>query len=229
MTLIFLKEIDLLKEMILRLAVDVEDRMVRAVQAVQQRDEVGAREIIEHDTEIDAREVRIEEECLKVLALHQPVATDLRFVVFVLKVDNDLERIADIAVNIAKRVPHLARSAAVDIESRIEQIADAASSMLRQTIDAVVNLDAEAGGAICAQDRAVDAIHRDVHQIVLERLTKSGGGQDAAALLALLAVSKELERAADHVTNIAEDLIYLVEGKVVRHRIDKVTGAVEPQ
>ena len=227
MTLIFLKEIELLKEMILRLAVDVEDRMVRAVQAVQQRDVEAARDIIELDVEIDSREVRIEEECLKVLALHQPVASDLRFVIFVLKVDNDLERIADIAVNIAKRVPKLSGTATVDIETRIEQIADAASSMLRQTIDAVVSLDAEAAAAVCAQDQSVDAIHREINQTVLDRLAQRGGGEEATALLPLLGVSKELERAADHVTNIAEDLIYLVEGKVVRHRIDKTTGAVE--
>lgn len=226
MTLIFLKEIELLKEMILRLAIDVEDRLNKALQAAQDRDEEAARDIRKRDAEIDTREVRIEEECLKVLALHQPVASDLRFVIFVLKVDNELERIADLAVNIAKRVSVLAHTPTVeDLEGRIEGIAETVCGMLRGAIEAVVGLDADAASGICDRDEAVDALHREVQSIVFDRLSSGKPAESARTLMTLLGISKELERVGDHATNIAEDLIYLVTGKVVRHQTESLGDA----
>lgn len=211
-----------MKEMILRLAVDVEDRLIKALQALWSRDQTGALDIVARDREIDEREVRIEEECLKVLALHQPVASDLRFVIFVLKVDNELERIGDLAVNIAKRLSNLVQEPKVpDIEARIEKIAETACDMLRKTIESVIRLDNEAASAVCARDKSVDAMHRAVQSIVFDQLAGGKNTHTHRALLVLLAVSKELERVADHTTNISEDLIYLKTGKVVRHKVEE--------
>ncbi len=218
MSVLFLKETELLKEMLIRLALEVEDRLQKALRAVRDRDGEAARDVVERDNDIDEREVRIEEECLKVLALHQPVASDLRFVVFVLKVNNDLERIGDLSVNIAKRVPTFEGLPTLDIEARIEQASEIACDMLHQILQAVLQLDATVAGEVCARDKQVDALHRETLQAVVERIGAADGLATPLALLNFQAISKDIERVADHATNIAEDLLYLAKGRVVRHR-----------
>lgn len=221
MSVIFMRELDHLKEVILRLAVSVEDRLHKAIRAVESRDGDLARQIVERDNEVDAQEVRIEEECLKILALHQPVASDLRFVVFVLKIDNDLERIGDMAVNIAKRVPVLLNETATGLEGRLAETADLAFGMLRNILEAFVNLDTAAAAEVCAQDDSVDALHRATSEAVLQAIQSGKPGCSPKALMTVLGISKELERVADHVTSIAEDLMYLVDGSIVRHRVQE--------
>ncbi len=218
MNVLFFREAELLKEMLIRLAVAVEGRLEQALRAIRERDTEAAQEVVKSDVEIDEREVRIEEECLKILALHQPVASDLRFVVFVLKVNNDLERIGDLSVNMAKRVGAFQGVPTLDIEERIEQASEIACDMLHQILQAVMTLDVGVAASVCARDKQVDALHRETLKAVVERITEPDGKVPPLALLHFQAVSKDIERVADHATNIAEDLLYLVEGRVVRHQ-----------
>ncbi len=174
---------------------------------------------IDGDREIDLSEVEIEEECLKALALHQPVATDLRFIAACLKINNDLERIADLAVNIAERALSLfSRQEAVPVPARFHDFMDSAARMLRESIDAFVRGDARLARAVCAKDEGIDQTNREIIAELLRRMHEDPGCIDPA--LELVSVSKNIERIADHATNIAEDVVYLVEGDIVRHRLE---------
>ena len=167
------------------------------------------------DDVIDRQEVEIEEECLKILALHQPVASDLRWVIAVLKINNDLERIADIAVNIAERVPRLVPAPPSGMERHLQQMGDHAIGMLRQTFDALAQRSPDLAREVVARDEALDQMHRQTFATVEQGVV--AGPVEVAALLLFLSVSRDLERVGDHVTNIAEDLIYLFEGAIIRH------------
>ncbi len=207
-----------LKRKIFTLVAMVEDNLTAAVKSVQNRDEQTARKVIELDTEIDNTEVSVEEECLKLLALHQPVAIDLRFIIAVLKLNNDLERIGDLAVNIAERSVYIAKMPAVPTPFDFDDMAAKASKMLKNSIDALINSDPELAIKVCEADDEVDAINRDVYTQVKAAIKKHPEHLDA--LINLLSVSRHLERIADHATNIAEDVIYLVKGDIVRHAPD---------
>ena len=164
-------------------------------------------------------EVDVEEECLKILALHQPVAVDLRFVITALKINNDLERIGDLAVNIAERSEFLARQREIDIPQEIYAMAEKAQSMLTRSLDALVDMDCKLAHDVCADDDEVDAINRQMYLIVQDKIRAHTGQTEV--LIHLLSASRHLERIADYATNIAEDVIYMVEGKIVRHRTEK--------
>jgi phosphate transport system protein len=210
------RAIEGLKVRILELSAIVEESVYKAVKAVEHRDCVLAEEIIEGDSRIDLMEVEVEEECLKILALHQPVATDLRFIVAVLKINNDLERIGDLAVNIASRARALSSINTTprafidfqDVEGKVQQ-------MLRRSLEALVNLDEEVAKWVCTSDDAIDDINRSVHKQVIEAIR--GHPDDADRFILLLSVSRNLERIADHATNIAEDVLYMIRGEIVRH------------
>jgi phosphate transport system protein len=175
-----------------------------------------AAEVISSDASIDQREVRIEEECLKILALHQPVAVDLRRVAAVLKINNDLERIADLAVNMAERGMRLLGYSTFDLPEILDSMAEAARTMVRDALNAFVDLDSDAARSVCAADDEVD---RD-HAVVVTLLSNRMKGRPDAIEPAIhcMAVARSLERVADHATNIAEDVIYLVQGDIARHR-----------
>lgn len=209
------REIDKLKKNLLSLSALVEDQVAAAVEALQERDAVKARRVLGRDAQVDQREVEIEEECLKDLALHQPVACDLRFLVSVLKMNKDLERIGDLAVNIARKAITVAGYTDLDIPFDLAGMWDKCQRMLRDSIDALVNRDAPLAERICARDGEVN---RQKHQIrrQAEELLRTQP-ERVPAWLALLAVARNLERIADHAVNIAEDVIYLVEGRIVRH------------
>jgi len=164
------------------------------------------------------REIDIEEECLKLLALHQPVAMDLRFIVAVLKINNDLERISDLAVNVAERAAFLAARPKIDAPFDFLLMARKAQTMLRMSLDALVNWESSLASQVCAMDDEVDAINREMYNQVKDEIRKHPENLDA--LIHLLSVSRHLERIADQATNIAEDVIYMVEGKIVRHRAE---------
>ncbi len=215
MSMILIREIDSLKESILRLSFDVEERLRKALRAVAERDAALAREVMAGDNEIDTREVQIEEECLKILALHHPVASDLRFVIAVLKIDNDLERLADIAVNIADRAQRLSDVPPSGLESHLQRMGDAATGMLRRVFDALMRHDSTMAAEVLALDDAVDDMNRTTIREVIQRVRTGDVAIDA--LLLLLGVSRELERVGDHATNIAEDLIYMFDGAIIRH------------
>ena len=177
-----------------------------------------AERVIDGDADVDRREVELEEECLKALALHQPVASDLRFVTACLKIDNDLERIGDLAVNIAGRVISLcARSSGLTTPAGIERMLEVTARMLKECIDSFVRGDAVLARQVCATDDEVDRLNRRIISDLLEQMHRDDGTIEDA--LDLISISKALERIADHATNIAEDVVYLVEGDIVRHRV----------
>jgi phosphate transport system protein len=209
------REIDQLKRRILELSAEVENDVRMAVRAVEDREPGLAENVLRRETQINATEVEVEEECLKILALYQPVAADLRYIIAVLKINHDLERIGDLAVHIAERGQFLCRQPRIDIPFRIGLMADKAQAMLKNVLDAFVNLDEAAARSVCAADEEIDAIHREIFQQVKTAVMKDS--QLFEPLLQFLHISRHLERIADHATNIAEDLIYLIEGRIVRH------------
>jgi phosphate transport system protein len=212
------REIEKLKKNILALGAVVEESVRKAVRAIQDRDEELAKKIINNDVEIDHVEVDIEEECLKILALYQPVATDLRFIVAVLKINNDLERIGDLAVNIAERAAFLAKQEKISFPFDFEDMVGKTQSMLKRSLDALVNHDTELAREVCAADDEVDAINRQMYIQVQEGIRAHP--EQMEAMIHFLSISRHLERIADHATNISEDVIYMIEGEIVRHRTE---------
>ena len=210
------REIDKLKTMLLALGTEVEENVYKSVQALARREKPLAQQVVAADIAIDRSEVSLEEECLKVLALYQPVAVDLRFVIAVLKINNDLERIGDLAVNIAERAVHLSTEAPVEAPFDFVAMADKVRVMLKKSLDALVNMDARMAREVCAADDEIDAIHKNMYTRVQDAITRDP--QHMAALMQFLGVSRYLERIADHTTNIAEDVIYMADGDIVRHR-----------
>ncbi len=210
------RETDRLKKAVLELSALVEEAVQKAVTSIYRRDAGLARQVVAADHEIDTIEVEIEEECLKVLALHQPVANDLRFIIGVLKMDDELERMGDLASNIAQRSLDLAAAEPLECPFDLRAMAAKVQWMLGRAIDAVVNLDPELAREVWFADREVDAMHADmylrVQGAILARPT------DCAVLMHYMGVSRFLERIADHATSLAKDVLYMVEGEIVRHR-----------
>ncbi|MEW6411680.1 MAG: phosphate signaling complex protein PhoU [Candidatus Zixiibacteriota bacterium] len=217
MTRHFQREIDRLKRNMLSLSALVEESVHMAVRSILERDEQLANQVVERDSEIDQVEVEVEEDCLKIMALHQPVAIDLRFLIAVLKINNDLERIGDLAVNIAERCISLAKLPMKEIVFDVQAMADIAKSMLRRSLDALVNLDVRLAKDVGADDNKIDAMHRDTYTVIKKAILDDPSQVDQ--LIHMLAVSRHLERIADHATNIAEDVIYMINGEIVRHRV----------
>lgn len=210
------REIERLKKRILSLGTLVEERVRMVIKALETRDENMARNIIDTDTEIDKVEVEVEEECLKILALHQPVAIDLRFISSVIKINNDLERIGDEAVNIAERVVYISQRPPVKVPLDYNMMAEKAERMLKSSLDSLVNLDVDLAYKVCLADDEVDDMHKDIYDKVKEALRHQP--ERVGSLINLLQISHNLERIADHATNIAEEVIYTVEGVIPRHR-----------
>jgi len=209
------REIEQLKKKILALGATVENSVREAVSAVERRDPQLAERIIRRDKEIDQLEVDLEEDCLKILALHQPVAIDLRFIVAVLKINNDLERIGDLSVNLAERAQLLGESPQIMVPFDFVAIAEKTQQMLRLSLDSLVNLSASTARDVCRMDDEVDTLNREAFNLVKNAIRR--GPEHADVLIAYLSVSRYLERIADHATNIAEDVIYMTEGFIARH------------
>ena len=210
------RAIEALKKRILGLGSLVEESVTKALIAAQHRDAELAKKVIDGDDDIDSLEVEVEEECLKILALHQPVASDLRFIVAVLKINNDLERIGDLACNIASRALKMAAlttppTAQIDFQGAETKV----RAMLRKSLEALVNEDCELAKWVWAQDDQIDDINRSVHKQVIQALKEHP--EDVERLIILLSVSRNLERIGDHSTNIAEDILYMIDGEIVRH------------
>ncbi len=211
----FAKGLEQINKHILSLGTLVEERVGMALKAVETNDAELARRIIKIDYEIDEMEVEIEEECLKILALHQPVAVDLRFLIAVIKINNDLERIGDQAVNIAERVDVIAKRDLTDFFFDYSAMGEMAQSMLKMSLDALVNMDAELAFEVVRMDDEVDQIKKDAYDRIKEKMTENP--DKIGYLINLLLISRHIERLADHTTNIAEEVIYLIEGEIVRH------------
>jgi phosphate transport system protein len=210
-------EIDSLKKKILTLGATVENSVRIAVKAIEDKDPELAAKVIKADIEIDHSEVDLEEDCLKILALHQPVAIDLRFIIAVLKINNDLERIGDLAVNIAERAQFLKGGAAIPIPYDLDGLSTKSQWMLRSSLDSLVNLDTKLAREVCAADDYVDAINREMYNLITEAI--KAHPEQVDILIPYLSVSRYLERIADHATNIAEDIIYMVDGVIARHNV----------
>ena len=218
MTKHFERELDGLKKELLELSAAVEESVVKSIQSLKDRDETLAREVIDNDDAVDNAEVALEEQCLKILALHQPVAGDLRFIVATLKINNELERVADLAVNIAERSLVIGRQKVIDAPFDFTHMAQKSRSMLTRAIDSIIRLDTVLAHEVCEADDEVDELNRDVYTQVYRLINEHP--ENAEILINYISVSRHLERIADYATNIAEDVIYLVEGKIIRHQPD---------
>jgi phosphate transport system protein len=210
------RDIDGLIKQLLTISSMVEDMIDRATQALSERKYDLAEQVISSDDFVDRQEVHLEEECLKMLALHQPVAVDLRRIATVLKVNADLERIADLAVSIANRAKAIGEHPAFVVPDKLSTMVVLATQMVRSAMDSFVNLDAPAARRILAMDHQVDQYNSDIIDELQTRMQKQPDMVPAA--LHCFSGVRHLERIADHATNIAEDVIYLVEGDIVRHR-----------
>ncbi len=215
MTLHFQKELVNIKKRLLSLGAVVEERVHMASEAINSLDAEAARRIIRADHEIDQMEVEIEEECLKVIALHQPVAIDLRFLIAVIKINNDLERIGDQTVNIAQRVETIAQQVKLDFFFDYYPMAEKAAHMLKLSLDALVTMDIDEAFRVLHLDDEVDKMKRDAYDRIKNEMCKET--EHVGYLINLLLISRHLERLADHATNIAEEVIYMIEGEIVRH------------
>jgi phosphate transport system protein len=212
-------EIESLKKKILSICAIVEENVRDAIKALVRRDTALATKVIDTDEEIDDLEVVLEEDCLKTLALYQPVAKDLRFIIAVFNINNDLERIGDLAVNIAERALSLAACSEIDIPFDYTSMAEKVLLMVKKSLDSLVQMDPDLARRVCEEDDEVDVINRQAYSKVQERIRQYPERVDC--LIQFPAISSELERIADHATNIAEEVIYLSEGEIVRHKIER--------
>ncbi|MCE5252565.1 phosphate signaling complex protein PhoU [bacterium] len=212
------KEVESLKKHLLSLVAEVEENVRMSVEALEKLNSTLAEKVIAADLNVDRREVDIEEECLKILALYQPVANDLRFIIAVLKINTDLERISDLAVNIAERAAFLVTAKRIQMPFDFTLMSDQVQDMLRKSINALITLNAQDAYEICADDDIVDAYHREMYVIVQDAIRKNP--DDLDELIHYLGVSRHLERIADQTTNIAENIIYLINGDIVRHHVE---------
>ncbi|MGL4513069.1 MAG: phosphate signaling complex protein PhoU [Lacipirellulaceae bacterium] len=210
------RDLDSLEQDLLAQSAVVEEMIRLACRGLCERRLGVSDELLAREPSINVREVRIEEECLKILALHQPVAVDLRRVATVLKVNSDLERIADLAVNIGERTDALAMCPTLPMPDFLESMSDTAIGMVRDALDAFVDSDVAAARSVCRRDDEVDAFNRRIIDEVYQIVRESPHLIEPA--LHLFSASRHVERIADHATNIAEDVVYLVEGEIARHR-----------
>ena len=209
------KDIDSLKNKIITMGSEIEDRVYKASLALINHDERLINEVIQSDNQIDKMEVDIEEHCLKILALYQPVAIDLRFIIAVLKINNELERVADIAVNIAERAAFLNNCKDFEIPYDVKGMATKVESMVTRSIDALVHMNVQLAHQIRADDDEVDEYNRQMYARVKDMLFDNP--EFINCMLHAVSAGRHLERIADHACNIAEDVIYLVDAEIVRH------------
>ncbi len=210
------KAIEKLNVRILEMGSMVEENLKNAVIAYESFDVKAAKGLIKKDKHINEMEIDIEEDCLKILALYQPVAIDLRRIVSVLKINNELERINDFVVNLAERVIALADFDQVKIEFDLVGMGDKAQVMLAKALDSFVRLDTKSAREVLILDDEVDEMHKEVYQIVETQIKKTP--EKIAIFIQFPSISRYLERIADLACNIAEDVIYLADGDIVRHR-----------
>ncbi len=216
MSLHLQREMEKLKKKVLSLGALVEENLRRAVESVSNRDVQLAVRVVEADHEIDQMEIDVEEECLKILALYQPVANDLRFIIAIVKINHDLERIGDLAAQIAESVQPLSQEAPHEIPFDFPAMSGKVQRIVKLALDALVDLDSNLAREAWAADKEVDAIHRGTYDKVKAAVRAQPDHIDT--LIHCLSISRAFERMADHAANIAKDVIYMAEGEIVRHR-----------
>jgi phosphate transport system protein len=221
---LFDEELTKLKERLLRMAGLVEEAIELAIQALKERREDLTEEVFRHEAEINALDVEIDETCLRLLALRQPMAGDLRFITSAMKIGVDLERMGDLAVNIAEQAIELAKLPLLKPLIDIPRMAKMAQAMVRDSLNAFVNRDHALAQDVCCRDDAVDSLNHQIFRELLMYMMEDPGTIKRA--VALMLVGRHLERIADHATNIGEDVIYMARGKSIKHNIDGKRTAV---
>ncbi len=210
------KELDKLKKLIFALGTQVDENVELAAQAFDKGDNALVEKVIQSDKNVDQLEVEVEEACLKALALYQPVAIDLRFIVAVLKMTNDLERMSDLAAGVAKNAILYNKRKNTALSISLNPLSDLVTSIVRKCIDSLLQLDAELAREVTQDDQEIDSMKKDIKTKIQDAISKEPS--ETESLIALLMASNRLERIGDHATNIAEDVIYMVEAEIVRHQ-----------
>ncbi len=215
----FHEGLDELKDKLLRMATMAEQAVETAVRAYQQRDRGACREVFQIEHDINLNERQIDELALDLLAMQQPMASDLRFILAIIKINADLERVGDQAVNIAQRVAEVLELPSAELPADVPRMAAIASEMIRKALQSFVRGDVELAESVLLQDNEVDRMKRDTEQSMVEQMKRSPGQLQQA--LDVLLIARNLERVADHATNIAEDVIFWVRGADVRHHLGR--------
>jgi phosphate transport system protein len=215
------RELENLKKKILTLGAMVEGNIEKALLSLTRHKAQWANEVMESDHEIDRAEVEIEEDCLKILALYQPAAIDLRYVVGILKMNTDLERMGDLAVNIAERSAYLADKKGTDLFLDFTTMGEKTIAMVKKALDSLIRMDPSLAREVCVADDEVDIMNREILISIQQHIEKNP--KEVKLLVHLLLVSRHLERIADQATNIAEDVIYMTEGTIIRHHAEDYT------
>jgi phosphate transport system protein len=210
------KELERLKKLIYSLSARVDENLELAVKSIQEHDIELAHAVIEDDNTIDDLEIEVEEECLKALALYQPVAIDLRFIIAVMKMNNDLERIGDLAADIAKNGILVTEAPTPKVPLDLHQMTYLVKTIVRKALDALINIDTYLAREVINDDEEINAMKAEMKGEIVAALKREP--EHAEALVTLLAITHRLERIGDHACNIAEDVIYMVEAEIVRHQ-----------
>ena len=213
----FHEELDGLKQTLLAMGALVEDQIRHVMRALVERDGELAQNVIDRDRQVNAYDVEIDEKCVELLALHQPAAGDLRFITTAMKIVTDLERIGDQAVNIAQRALELNEEPQLKPYIDLPRMADKAQRMVKEALDAFVARDTDLARQVCAKDSEVDGLKEQIFRELLTYMMSDP--KTIPRAIRLMLVSRFLERVADHATNIAEMVIYMVESKMVRHTL----------
>jgi phosphate transport system protein len=213
----FHEELETLKQTLLAMGDLVEEQIRRVMHALLQGDDTLAQDVIERDRQVNAYDVEVDETCVNLLALHQPAASDLRFITTTMKIVTDLERIGDQAVNIAQRVLELNREPPVKPYIDLPRMAERAQRMVKGSLDAFVGRDTQLARRVCAEDAEVDALREQIFRELLTYMLE--GPRTISRAIRLILISRFLERIGDHATNIAEMVVYMVEGKMIRHTL----------
>lgn len=211
----FEEELTRLKERILKMGALVETQIAASIKALVERDTALAKQTIQNDHLVNAMDVEIDEDCIRLLALYQPAARDLRFITTAMKITTDLERMSDLAEDICERSIELAEEPLLKPYIDLPRMAEAAQKMVREALDAFVNKDAVLARRVCAEDEFIDDLTQQIFRELLSYMTENPATITRAIRISF--VSKYIERIGDHATNIAEMVVYLVEGKIIRH------------
>ena len=215
----FDEELKTLKEKLLEMAARAEEQIALAIRGLSDREDKLACQVLEREESINLLDIAIDEMCMRLLALRQPLATDLRFITSAMKISGDLERIGDLAVNIAERTIDLLKSPQLKPLIDIPRMAQLSQDMVRDALNAFVNRDDKLARDVCERDDKVDQLNDQVFRVLLTYMMQDPGTISRAVDLIL--VGRHLERIADHATNIGEDVIYMVKGKTIKHHIEE--------
>ena len=216
---LFDEELKNLKEKLLRMAGLVEESVELAIEAIKDRKDELSQGVLKNEEQINQLDVEVDETCLRLMALRQPMAGDLRFITSAMKIDSELERMGDLAVNVAEQALILNKLPPLKPLLDIPRMARLAQAMIRDSINAFINQDEALARSVCERDDEVDALDDQIFRELLTYMMEDAANITRA--VSLILVSRNLERMADHATNIGEDVIYLAKGKTIKHHIDR--------